>query len=58
MMMTEQLRWALRVAGLALAGSGIVMSFLTFWWEEGPRITRSWPFPFLAGEILIFASFL
>jgi hypothetical protein len=54
----ELLRTAARIAGLALCVGGILMAFLTFWWEEGPRVTRSWAFPFVAGEILIFASFL
>jgi hypothetical protein len=57
-MTPDLLRVLLRGAGLALAGGGAVMAFLTFWWEEGPRALRSWPFPFVFGEILIFASLL
>jgi hypothetical protein len=57
-MTTDLLRTVLLAAGLALAAAGAIMSFLTFWWEEGPRLFRSWAFPFVAGEILIFASFL
>jgi hypothetical protein len=57
-MTPDVLRTTLRAAGLALATAGAIMSFLTFWWEEGPRLLRSWAFPFVAGEILIFASFL
>jgi hypothetical protein len=57
-MSPELLRNVLRAAGIALAAIGAISSFLTVFWEEGPRLIRSWPFAFVTGEILIFASLL